>query len=276
MIGRIIAFLFVLFGISPLSAKTLNTDSLRFEILLTSKMLEGIHVCENLSPSIDFTSNQLIMLSTSNQFYLLGWGGIVPIGEKTDKVINSFSYTYEGQLLAVCNNEICYVDSLGNLSKLFVLPSNNMGIMAGEKLMYVYDRNKDRKSHSVFAIDSIGNFERWLVAPNPVTSVIEYKNLILISTGNLIFSFNPLNKELIALLKLNEEEVILSMAYDEQNNLLYFSTNKAIYNLSQKNYRKIIDAFGGVLRYFWNSLFVLDTEKKMLIRIIGIDKSLSL
>ncbi len=268
---RIVVTFFCVFGILPVCALNQRSDSLRYEVLLTTKMLNNINVNEKFISSIDFTSNQLILLSTPNQFYLLGWGGILPVGAKNTKRVNSFSYTSNGQLLVICQNEICYVDSLGNLSKLYLSPSDDMGITAGKKLMFVYDRSKEREKHSLYAIANSGKYERWLIAPKPITSVLEFENLLMFSTNNAIYSFNPQNKEIVALLKLEEKDEIISMSHDELNNIIYFSTQKAIYRLIKPNYRRITDSLGGTLKYFHNSLFVFDPEKKFLVRIVGIE-----
>ena len=75
------AFLsFLSFSMCAMPAKN---DSLRFEILLSSKMLNEIHLDVNLINSVGITSNRLILLSTHDQFYVLGWGGIIPLGKRS-------------------------------------------------------------------------------------------------------------------------------------------------------------------------------------------------
>ncbi|NTW34490.1 MAG: hypothetical protein HGB12_18025, partial [Bacteroidetes bacterium] len=55
------------YGISPD-----KDDSLRVEVLLGSKMLEDIQMDVTFINSLNVTSNRHILLSSTNQFYLLG------------------------------------------------------------------------------------------------------------------------------------------------------------------------------------------------------------
>jgi hypothetical protein len=51
-------------------------DSLQFEILMSSHMLKMAKLQPDFIGSVDVTSGQHALLSTKNQFWLLGWGGI--------------------------------------------------------------------------------------------------------------------------------------------------------------------------------------------------------
>jgi hypothetical protein len=259
------AFVFGATGAFAVQASLPEPDSLRFEVLLTGKILDSLHIHEDLVSSIEITSNQLILLATSQQFYLLGWGGIVPVGEKQIKPIDSFSYTFDGNLFVISTNQVCYVDSVGNLSTLFIMSSTEMGISTGTNLMYVHERNPEK--NTIYAFSDDGNVERWVTAPRPIMSVLEHDNILLFSSGNCIFSFNPQNKELDALLRIDEDDEILSMSKDEFSNSIYFSTRNAIYRIEKSKFGKIIDSFGGIIKCYDRSLLVFNTDKKNIIRI---------
>jgi hypothetical protein len=251
-------------------ALPIKDDSLRFEVLLTSKMLNDIHLNGKLINSIDITSNRLILLSTTDQFYLLGWGGIVPLGKKVAGNIDSYAFTPDSLLMTIRNNELCSFDSLGNLSKLYKLPNEGMGISSGKFVMYVYDRNKEQTNHALYVIARGGKYTKLFEVPTPISSVVEMNNSILFATGNAVFSFNLRNKELKALTALPKDKEIKSIAVDTSGNSIYFSTSSMVFALKDSSAVMITDQFGGVLRFFNDALIVFNPEKKFLIRIVGL------
>jgi cell division septation protein DedD len=270
-ISKIIPTTILFFWILVAHGSPIKNDSLRFEILLSSKMLSDIQINEKFINSMDITSDQFILLSTTDQFYLLGWGGIKPIGQKQTGTIGSFAFTPENLLMTIRNNELCTADSLGNLSKIFGLPSNAMGISAGKYVMYVYDQNKNKEKYALYLITSDGNYKKMFEIPTPIRSIVEMNNSVLFATENAVFSFNLKNKELKALVVLPNKNEIKSIAVDSLNNRIYFSTENAIYALKGSTVSTISADFGGVLKYVDNGLMVFNSEKKLLIRIFGLE-----
>ena len=73
----------ILFTVSLISGHAFaKSDTLRFEVLLHSKMLKDINLNDKFINSLEITPNKLILLSTEDQFYLLGWGSMKPCGKK--------------------------------------------------------------------------------------------------------------------------------------------------------------------------------------------------
>lgn len=273
--SKVITIFLLTFWTVLVHALPIKNDSLRFEILLTGKMLNDIHLNEKFVNSIDITSNRLVLLSTSNQFYVLGWGGIVPLGEKVAGNIGSYAFTADSLLMTIRNNELCSFDSLGNLSKLFKLPGEGMKISAGKNVMYVYDNNKDHQKNSLYIIAKGGKYAKLFEVTTPIYSVVEVNDLILFATENAVFRFNPKNNELKELVALSKDKEIKSIAVDSSSNRIYFSTEKAIYALKDSNMVTITDKFGGILRYFNDGLIVFNPEKNLLIRMVGIDDKIT-
>jgi hypothetical protein len=276
--NMVILFTIVFFAIAELCAYGLpavKDDSLRFEILLSKKMLNEIHLDVKFIESLEITSNQLIMLSSTDQFYVLGWGGIEPVGQKVADTISSYTYTSDGYLLIVRNKELCYIDSLGNFAKLYDLPSQAMGITAGVDVMYVYDRNKDQIKHALFVIAKGGKYVELFVVPSPIMSVVEMNQSILFSSGNALFTFNPKNKELKAVAVLQKDKEIISITVDTSRNRIYFSTENSIYALKDSSLVIITDVLGGILKYHIDGLLVFNPEKKFLIRMVGLEDKIA-
>ncbi len=273
--GKIFIGFFLIFSTCLANAMPVINDSLRFEVLLTNKMLIDIHLSEKFVHSIDITSNNLVLLSTNDQFYLLGWGGMETLGKKLKGSICSYAFTPDNFLMTIRNNEICVIDSLGNLSKLFQLPNEGMRISAGKNVMYVYDHNKDLSQKSLYVLAKGGKYVKLFEVKTEINSVVEVKNLILFATENALYSFNPKTKALKAYIVLSKEKEIQSIAVDNLTNRIYFSTGSAIYAIKDSSLVTITDKFGGILRYFNEGLLIFNPEKNLLIRMTGLDNKIT-
>jgi hypothetical protein len=273
---KILLSILFIFCIQAGYGLSIKDDSLRFEILLSSKMLNDTLSEEKFVNSIDITSNRLILLSTTNQYYLLGWGGIGPLGQKVTGNIGSFAFTSDSLLMTIRNNELCGFESDVNLSKLFDLPNEGMGISSGKYVMYIYDRDIEKTKYALYVIAKGGNYYKLFEVPSPIKSVVEMNSSILFATGNGLFSFNLKDKNLKALAVLPKDEEIKSIAVDTSSNRIYFSTENVIYALVDSKAAIVFDDFGGILRFFDNGLMVFNPDKKFLIRIIGIEDRLKL
>ena len=60
-------------------------------------------------------------------------------------------------------------------------------------------------------------------------------------------------------------EKIISMTYDYINNVLYFSTNDAIYAIKDNQAGCVIQQIGGLVKYYCNELYVFNPKNKFLI-----------
>lgn len=270
----VLVFTIILFEIGALNAYGLapvKNDSLRFEVLLSSKLLDDAKLEINFIRAQEMTSNRLILLSSANQFYLLGWGGIQPLGPKITESISSFAYTPDGFLLIIRNRELCYVDSIGIPNKLIGLPDNEMGIAPGKNAMYLYEQNKNKTKHALYVLEKGGSYKELFTVPSPIHSVIEMDQLILFSTENALLSFNRKNNEFKALATLPGVNEIKSVAIDSLGSTIYFSTDNSIFAVNNSSLINLTNEFGGILRFFEDGLLVYNPEKKFLIRIVGLE-----
>jgi hypothetical protein len=212
------------------------------------------------------TSQGHVLLSSINQFYLLGWGGIIPIGEKIAGSISAFTYSPDGYLMVIHDNELCYIDSADHLASLYELPAAGMGISSGEKVVYLYDRSTTKKSHALYILSKGHKYAKLLEITTPIISVLETGNTLLFSTENKILSVNLMNNELKTLVALPQKENrILSIAADTSGGIIYFSSQDALYALNDSAAVCISDKFGGILQYFNKGLLVFKPERKFLI-----------
>ena len=94
----------------------------------------------------------------------------MPVGLKYTGSISSFAYSPDGYLMIVHNKELCYIDSLDRLTRLYELPSEDMGISSGENAMYVYDRSKDKKEHALYILSARHKYAKLFAIPSPITA----------------------------------------------------------------------------------------------------------
>jgi len=258
----------------PCGAATSN-DSLRIEVLLKGSMVENVFPNEKFTNSLDITSNHLILLSSQKNYYVLGWGGIVPIGKKVDGTISSFACTSDNLLMTIRDNEVCTFDSLGHLTVLYTLPNRDMGITAGKYFMYVYDKNRDIEKKALYVIAHGGKYAKLFEVPTSIESVVEYNNSIVFASGNTVYLFSPKNKEMKALAVLPEGKIIKSLTVDSLNNRIYFSTDSITCALKDSTKVLISDKLGGILRFYQGGLIIFNPEKNFLVRLVDIENQIT-
>jgi hypothetical protein len=262
-------------GVLNIRASSTNNDSLRFEVLLTSRLLSDVQKDALFNSSLDITSDRLILLSTNDQFYLLGWGGISPVGKKVEGKINSFRYTSDSLLMIIRNRDLCAFDLNGKLSKLFELPNEGMEISRGKYVMYAYDRNIDGQKNALYLIARRGKYSKLFEIPSSINSVVEWNNTLLFASGNAIFSYDIKTKDLKAIASLPKGEVIRSIHANSSSDIVYFSTDKMVFATKDSSVVLVTNQFGGVVRFYNGGLIVFNPEKKYLIRILGVENKIT-
>lgn len=241
----------------------------KIEVLMSSYLLSQVPLDVSFVNSMSITPNRNVLLSSKNQFYLLGWGGIMPYG--VDKIgdISSFSYTNDNLLFTVRNKELCIIDSLGQFSKIYDLPNLNMALSAGKELMYLYDKAGTNNKNGLYIIAKGRRFTKLLEMPTPINAIFEQNDSLLFASGNKLFMVDMKTKQVKALVSLPQVgKEIVSITFDPDKSTIYFSTNSAIYTLKSNLSECMTDKFGGSLTYLDRGLLVFDSDKKMLIRIM--------
>jgi len=250
-------------------------DSLRYEVLMSSALLKTMNLDAAFIGTLDVTPERHVMLSTENRAFLLGWGGMKPLGKPASGTISSFAFSPDGLLMVVRDNEICYFDSLGTLTSLYKLPYSDMGISAGKKVMYVYDRSTGKTNKGVYELSPGGKHKILFELTSPIKSVTEFNNTLLFATRNLLCQFDPATKDYKVLASLSKDKTILSVTADPSGNRIYFSTGMEIYAVNNVAAITISKELGGILKFYGDGLMVFDPGKDFLIRIVGIEKVLA-
>lgn len=259
-------------GLTSMAQSSPNkADSLRYEILMSSKMLDSIHFNEKFIKYVDITSHRLVLLSTSDQFYLLGWGGIVPLGKKIAGKIYSYAITPDGLLMAVNNDKLCAFDTLGNLSTIYKLPREEMGISSGKNGMFIYDQNNDHQINMLYVLAKGGKFAQLFGISTPIHSVVEMTDSILFASDNAVYSYRFADKKMKILVALAENSLIRSIAVDTSGSRIYFSTENMVFTMKDSKALLVTDKFGGEIKYFNDGLLVFNPGKRILLRIVGLE-----
>lgn len=252
-----------------------KNDTLRYEIILNNKILNDLDINASFIRTFDITASHHILISSKNQFYLVGWGGLLPFGKPLTGDISSFALTQDSILLTIRNDELCFVDSEGSLSLLYRLPNRGMGISKGDRVMYIYDTGRNKDIYSIYVAAQGGRYTKLLEMPTSINEVIERNNSILFASGSVLFDFDLASRELKAITVLPAEKEIRSIAVDRSSDRIYFSAGKEIYALKDRGAVLISDDLSGALRFYGNGLMVFNPEEKILLRIIGLEEQIA-
>jgi hypothetical protein len=260
---------------SSLLAAGSGKDSLRFEVLLNSQMLKAVNLEPEFIHSVDITPERHVLLSTKDQFYLLGWGGITPLGKSASAgSIRSFAFSPDSLLMVVKNDEICYFDSKKELKKLCKLPGKQMALSAGKDAMYIYDQSPNASGNVVYVLTPGGKYAVLFEVSLPVNAVEELDSFLIFASGNMVYKFDLKTKNYKVLSSLAKEKTIISVTSDPSCGRIYFSTDRAIYAVNDTSAITVSEGMGGILKFFDDGLVVFDPDKKFLLRIAGIEEEL--
>lgn len=266
----ILFYTLIIFRLTLFGQNTDKLESIHAELLMSSSMLEEASLDISFVNSLNFTSTQKVLLSSSNQFYLLGLGGLKPVGKRVFNIY-SFDYAPEGALMVVHEKELSYVDSLGNYNHYYTLPNERMGITSGKHKIYIYDQKENLKTYDLYVLEN-GNYTKLISLPTSISSIYEVNDLLYFATENKIYTLNILNNELKEVVRLEDfNKKILSITTNLNGDHLYFSTDKHLYAFEKEKTVCISDQFGGLLKFNDTGLIVFAPERKFIVRLINVN-----
>ena len=274
--NRFLLFTLMLIGLFYVqTAYSQEKNELRYEMMLNQNMLTDSMKNIQFGYHIDVSPHQFITLAGDNKMFLLGWGGIVQLGKDTEMPVNSFAYTSDGLLMAIIENQLCYMDSTGIFSTIAQLPTSDMGLAAGKNVMYLFDHFRADSLYRLYALAKGGKYKQLLITPKPVTAVAEMGDSIYFALGSAVFSFTPENINPNMVAGFQKDNTIFSITADTIRNILYISTADAIYAKQGNSLVYVTGDFGGgIVKYFGDGLILFNPETHTIIRIVNIDKSI--
>jgi len=251
-------------------------NTLRYEVMLSSNMLDSTLRKDRFISALDISPNKYITLSNGNKVYLLGWGGISQLGEDVEGgPINTYSYTKDGLLVAIKNDILCYMNDKGILDTIVQLPRANMGLGTGKDVMYLFDQIRNDNRYRLYAFAKGGKYKQLLVSPKPITTVVEMSDSLYLAIGSGVFSLSSKNNKLNLVAGFQKESEIRSMTVDSINSILYIATQDGIYALQNNSLVYVTGDFGGgIIKYFSGGLIIFNPVTCDITRIVNIDKSI--
>lgn len=252
-----------------------GNDTLRYEILMNKTMLKELNIHEAFTGTLDITANRLLLISSASQFYLVGWGGLVPFGKPVQGNIDAFAFTDDSALMVIRKNELCWFDSESRLSLLYRLPEEGMNITGGDRVMYIYNASGINDKYALYVIAQGGMYSKLLEMPSPISGVMEMGNSLLFSSGSILFDFNLKTRELKAVTVLPADKQIISFTVDKKTGRIYLSAGQEIYALMESGAVLISDDLSGTLRFIEDGLIVFNPEDQTIIRIIGLEDEIT-
>jgi hypothetical protein len=248
---------------------------LRYEVLLNNKMLGDSIKNSSLSPCLDVSPENLLTLSDGSMIYLLGWGGIISIGNKSNQPINAFTYSSDGLLFAVAGNDLCHLSKDGNWKSLVKLPHSQMSISRGKDVMYIFDHNPGKVKYHVYALAKGGKYRDLFTSPKPVNGICELGDSIYVAVESGIYSYSPSTNKLTSVFALEKENTITSLSADPEQFVLYFSTQKAIYAFKNSSLVKLtMDFPGSIIKFSGKGLLIFNSITKDILHIVNVEKSI--
>ena len=254
-------FLFLFVGIDVYSQSQMPNVFLNKTMLGNKSGIKFNH-------SICYTKDGFLLLSSSNQFYLLGAGGIVPVYEKTNYKIDAFTMVSDSIPIVLSNKTLFQVDSLGNFIKILDLPNNTTGIVSGNNKIYLFDKHfqKNKTDYSIFSLSKYG-YVKLLTMETPITDVNIYDSNLFFTTKNRLYYAEEQARSFSQIISLpQEKDTIISIAEDFANRALYFSTKDTIYRSRNNVLEYVCTEFGGILKYDGEGLLVFNPEKSLVVR----------
>ena len=247
-------------------------DTLRYEILLNKNILKDLDINASFISTIDVTASKLALISSKDQFYLVGWGGLLPYGKQVQGDISSFALTHDSVLMTIRNSELCYFDSEGKLSLLYSLPDAGMSISRGDRVMYIYNSSGGTENYSIYVVAQGGMYTKLLEMPAPVRSVVEGNNSVMFASGSVLYDFNLKERELKAVTVFPADMEISSVAVEKSSGRIFISAGNAIYALKDNGAVLVSDDLSGTLKCHEGGLMVFNAGEKTIIRITGLEE----
>jgi hypothetical protein len=269
-LNKTLVIIFGIFFTLSLYSAPSGKDSIRYEILMNNQLISTLHINSNFINTLQVTSKNQILLASYSRFYLLGLGDIIAFGNAANPSVESFAFTHDSLLMVVRNNELCYMDSLGNLSQLFKLPNTGMGISAGKMMMFLYDRYSTNNVYALYILQPGGQYIKLLDMPKPIYAVTELNNSLLLSVENALLKLDLTTKALKVMATAPSGEIIKSIAVNPETGRVFFSSDNRIYVLGDTKIMAISDKFGGTLLYN-KGLIIFNPAKKLIVRLAGSD-----
>ena len=233
--------------------------------LLTPSLVDALH----LQPTSQFEvidGISVVFLTRDGQFYSLPQPGVLPV--KGSARVDSFAVS-TGLIVVTSGDRLGWYED-GKIRERIKLPSTGMQVAAGaNQALYVYDQKS--KGNRIYFLQDGKVAQLVEIRNGNIAAFATIGERMFFASGNAIYTAAP--GENPALLFVAEgQRTIRSLAADPNAGLVYFSAGEAVYAMRAGVAISILRGMAGFLRYSKDALFVLDPEKKRLVKVVGLEK----
>lgn len=256
----IAALLLLLSAALPATAATAP----RVEVLLTPTLATRAGMGP-LGDALALTPGRLVLLADPARAYAVGWGGVQRVDNGR---LEAYAYTSDGVLLGVRGRQLMYLAADGVMKTLCGLPSDGMGISAGEgQRVFLFERNPTGHS-ALYELLPQRRFRKLLESPQPIAAAIESQGRLLFAAGNALFQLAP-DKSLRLRAALPGPLPIRSLAASRNGNTLFLATGDSVFAVRDGASSVLLKDAGGSLLRDGDALLVLDPRRSLLMRIVN-------
>lgn len=235
----------------------------RVEVLLNAQMAKLAKLAP-LNPGFAVTPTRVVLLSSRDEMFTVGWGGIQPIAGIIG--METYAFAHDGDLIGIRKRELVYPDEKGVLIKAFELPSNGMGIARGVgKRMFLFERASGGKS-GLFELLPGRKVVKILESPGPIGAVTQTADgRVLFAVGGSIFEVAPGNK--MRTVAVGGKPI---RSLTTTGNRIFASDGASVYSIEGDKLTVITKETGGDIQWFDGGLLIFDPKSPLLVRITGI------
>lgn len=233
--------------------------------ILTPSIADNLKL-DKLTSNFEVTEGEhVILLSSEGDLFDLKTGTHLT----AKKPLRVSSFTHSAGLLVVIRNDRLGWYEDGEVKERFIIPSKGMKLAAGRgERIYLYGSRGD--GSIVYLLEDNKVILLLEIPRGIITAFTSIGERVFFAVDNVIYTMAKGEQPGIVFIAAGEKR-IHSLAADPIAGMLYFSAGEAIYAMRAGIAITILRGLNGTLRYSKNALFVLDPERKRMVKIQGLE-----
>lgn len=235
-----------------------EAPSVRLTVLLTPERAKASNL-EALRPVLTVSNRGRIVVAGPNNVLLLGRGQLL---FDTPTPVSDCVFTPDGALLMISGRRLGY-GAGGRFHPQIDLPENAMRLTVGRERIYVYGGDND-KATALYMVDPQRGHAKLCALPYPISAASVVGDTLYFAAGNEIYRLVP-DGEMNLICHLPGPAIAALAA--AENETLYFLAGRTLYTWQVGKVGIISEGVGDIACWQAGALYVLDTEKRLLIKL---------
>lgn len=245
----------ILFMTSPVAAET---PAVSLTVLLTPERVKASKL-ELLSPVLTVSPRGRVVVAEPNNLFLLDNRQFL---FDIPTPVSDCAFTPDGALLVVSGRKLGY-GAGGRFHPQVDLPENAMRLAVGPERIYVYGGD-GVKAASLYMIDPQRGHAKLCALPHPVGAASVAGDTLYLAAANEVYRFTP-GGEMNLILQVPGPAITGVAAVGDDG--LYFTAGRTLYTWQAGKVGIISEGVGDTVCWRAGALYVLDTEKRSLIKL---------